>query len=255
MMTALSAKEDRILGIQAGADDFLTKPVDSEELLARIQTSLKLKQEIDRILAARPEGGKTAIPDKVFRLEGEFWTVAYQGKVAHLKDIAGLHYLAYLLKFPHKEIHVAELVAVSNGLPEGAVSIPTELSPRKGLGHAGDMLDAKAKAAYRQRVLELRTELEDAQACHDLGREERIQAEIEFLMTEITRAVGLGWKDKQAHDVNEKIRVNVQRAIKAAIEKISAHHPELGREFTAMIRTGMYCAYTPDLRLPSPWRV
>jgi hypothetical protein len=73
-------------------------------------------------------------------------------------------------------------------------------------------------------------------------------------MKEISRAVGLGWKDKQAHNVNEKIRVNVQRAIKAAIEKISVHHTELGREFTATIRTGMYCEYTPDLRLPSPWQ-
>ena len=47
-MTALAATEDRIKGIEAGADDFLTKPVDERELAARIQTSLKLKQAMDR---------------------------------------------------------------------------------------------------------------------------------------------------------------------------------------------------------------
>jgi DNA-binding response OmpR family regulator len=48
IMTALDAKADRITGIQAGADDFLTKPVDEAELVARIETALKLKHTVDR---------------------------------------------------------------------------------------------------------------------------------------------------------------------------------------------------------------
>ena len=51
IMTALDAMEDRVQGIQAGADDFLTKPVHEEELLARIQTSLALKHAMDGKLA------------------------------------------------------------------------------------------------------------------------------------------------------------------------------------------------------------
>jgi adenylate cyclase len=47
IMTALDGIEDRIRGIEAGADDFLTKPVDERQLLARIQTSLKLKRSVD----------------------------------------------------------------------------------------------------------------------------------------------------------------------------------------------------------------
>jgi len=43
IMTALGQVEDRVKGIEAGADDFLTKPVHRDELLARIQTSLRLK--------------------------------------------------------------------------------------------------------------------------------------------------------------------------------------------------------------------
>lgn len=48
IMTALGRMEDRIKGIEAGADDFLAKPVNRDELLARIRTSVRLKQTIDR---------------------------------------------------------------------------------------------------------------------------------------------------------------------------------------------------------------
>ena len=47
IMTALDQVEDRIKGIEAGADDFLTKPVDPGELMARIQTALKLKRAME----------------------------------------------------------------------------------------------------------------------------------------------------------------------------------------------------------------
>src|SRR6266478_2549095 len=48
IMTALDSIDDRITGIEAGADDFLTKPVNQQELLARIQTALRLKHTVDR---------------------------------------------------------------------------------------------------------------------------------------------------------------------------------------------------------------
>jgi adenylate cyclase len=50
IMTALDGFEDRIKGIEAGADDFLTKPVNHRELVARIETCLRLKHALDRKL-------------------------------------------------------------------------------------------------------------------------------------------------------------------------------------------------------------
>jgi DNA-binding response OmpR family regulator len=50
IMTALDAMADRITGIKMGADDFLTKPVREEELVARIATALRLKHTVDRRL-------------------------------------------------------------------------------------------------------------------------------------------------------------------------------------------------------------
>jgi putative two-component system response regulator len=49
LITALSDKQDRIEGIKAGADDFLTRPVDRVELLARVGSLLKLKHRTDEL--------------------------------------------------------------------------------------------------------------------------------------------------------------------------------------------------------------
>src|SRR4030043_2431565 len=43
LVTALRETEDRVKGIEAGCDDFLSKPVDKMELLARVRSLLKVK--------------------------------------------------------------------------------------------------------------------------------------------------------------------------------------------------------------------
>jgi DNA-binding response OmpR family regulator len=52
IMTALNQPEDKIRGIEAGADDFLTKPVNQAELMARVRTALRLKQTMDHKVQA-----------------------------------------------------------------------------------------------------------------------------------------------------------------------------------------------------------
>jgi putative two-component system response regulator len=49
MITGLTDREDRLKGIEVGADDFLTKPISSEELFARVSSLLKLKEFTDEL--------------------------------------------------------------------------------------------------------------------------------------------------------------------------------------------------------------
>lgn len=53
MVTALSGRDNRIEGIEAGADDFLTKPVDKLELITRVKSLLRIKQLHDELVAER----------------------------------------------------------------------------------------------------------------------------------------------------------------------------------------------------------
>lgn len=49
LVTALDAKEERVKGLEAGADDFLTKPVNQPELLARVRSLLRIKSLYDQV--------------------------------------------------------------------------------------------------------------------------------------------------------------------------------------------------------------
>src|SRR6478609_2643170 len=52
LITGLAEREDRVRGIEAGADDFLSKPIFPEELFARVKSLLKLKEFTDELETA-----------------------------------------------------------------------------------------------------------------------------------------------------------------------------------------------------------
>ncbi|MBI3630552.1 MAG: response regulator, partial [Candidatus Rokubacteria bacterium] len=51
MVTALDPAEERVNGLEAGADDFLTKPINQPELLARVRSLLRIKHLYDTVQA------------------------------------------------------------------------------------------------------------------------------------------------------------------------------------------------------------
>jgi hypothetical protein len=70
----------------------------------------------------------------------------------------------------------------------------------------------------------------------------------------LARAVGLGGRGRRAAAHAERARVNVTRAIRAAVANLARVHPGLGRHLAVTVRTGRYCAYTPDPRVPIAWQ-
>ena len=80
-------------------------------------------------------------------------------------------------------------------------------------------------------------------------------AERDFLARELSRAVGLGGRDRRAGSAAERARASVTRAVRQAMGRIRAHHPPLAAHLERAIRTGTYCAYLPDPRVPLVWKL
>jgi hypothetical protein len=80
------------------------------------------------------------------------------------------------------------------------------------------------------------------------------QEPVSFLVRELARAFGLSGRHRRAASASERARAGVTRAIRQAIARIGEHHPQLGEHLRRTIRTGTYCAYTPDPRAPAGWR-
>ena len=55
MLTALGRVEDRVKGLGLGADDYLVKPINPRELLARVDTRMRAKQESDHLRATQQQ--------------------------------------------------------------------------------------------------------------------------------------------------------------------------------------------------------
>ena len=202
------------------------------------------------------DGPSAGTGEAAFRLEGEYWVLEFGSGVVRLPESKGLRYLARLIANPGHEIHALDLVAgVGGGGRTTSRAAHADGLDSTGGGDAGAMLDATAKAAYKERVSELREAIDEAGAHNDVGRLERAQAEMDFLLAELSAAVGLGGRDRKAASDAERARQSVTRAIKSAVSRVTESHPSLGEHLRTTVRTGIYASYSPDPAAPIEWKV
>jgi pimeloyl-ACP methyl ester carboxylesterase len=189
-------------------------------------------------------------PAMLFRREGDYWTIAFAGQVVRMRDAKGLGYLARLLRDPHREFHVLDLLA--GDAPRGR-----DAAGEDGLvaaaPNAGAVLDAPAKIAYRERIAELDGELEQARRFNDVERAARVEGELDSLTRELAGALGLGGRDRRAASDSERARASVGKALRSAMRRLDDRHPELGRHLSLAVRTGMFCTYDPDPSVSGTW--
>ena len=77
MLTAKDSEIDKVVGLEIGADDYVTKPYSSRELLARVKAVLRRLAEPEDLLPATLEAGPV-------RMDVERHTVSVQGRSASL---------------------------------------------------------------------------------------------------------------------------------------------------------------------------
>lgn len=121
MVTALEETKDRIRGLEAGADDFITKPIDDFNLTARVRSLLRLKMTTDQLLSHTGHSVENSRPllDEISKRSGNILLVddeqSYQTEkiVRHLRD----HHQIFVEADPVKAVRRAkqgiDLVVVS----------------------------------------------------------------------------------------------------------------------------------------------
>jgi DNA-binding response OmpR family regulator len=85
MLTARADEIDKVVGLEVGADDYMTKPFSMRELLARVKALLRRMRMIDEEIAEaqETEEGQMVFGDLV--IDTHRREVIYQGEILHLK--------------------------------------------------------------------------------------------------------------------------------------------------------------------------
>jgi hypothetical protein len=168
---------------------------------------------------------------------GRGWEVTFGDDVLLIPDSKGLRCLVELLRNPDHDVHVLDLYALGDAGPSHtAPAAPVIDAP----------LDDRARREYRTRVRELRRDLEDAEACRDLGRAQRARSELQIVEQALVAAFGLGGRPRRMGDPVERARKAVYNRLRTVTGVIAREHPALGRHLEHSVRTGTFCCYQPQ---------
>ena len=185
-----------------------------------------------------------------FAANGEYWQVGFEGRTISVRHRKGFELISVLVRNPGREFFAMELAheLATGGLPDAedlhvAPSVETPL------------LDAEAKRSYRERLREIRDELDHLREANDFERVAKLEEEQDFLTRELARALGLFGNDRKFGSESERARKRVSIAITRAIRLISTHDERFARYLERSIRTGNLCCYDPDPTTPVKWRL
>lgn len=94
MLSAKGEIFDKVLGLELGADDYIIKPFDSKELIARVKAVLRRYQPQKQAVPAGPDAKRVEYPDLVINLSN--YSVLYKGEHVDMppKELELLYFLA-----------------------------------------------------------------------------------------------------------------------------------------------------------------
>jgi DNA-binding response OmpR family regulator len=153
MLTARAEEIDRVVGLEVGADDYLTKPFGMLELIARVRALLRRQQRLQETLASDRAPGKVPIRAGRLRLDPEARSALLDGEPLELSR-AEFDLLHLLLRNRGRAFSRTYLREAVRGEPavEGDRSVDNAvLRLRKKLGPLGEAIETVWGVGYRFR--------------------------------------------------------------------------------------------------------
>jgi DNA-binding response OmpR family regulator len=151
MLTARTEEMDRVVGLEVGADDYLTKPFSMRELIARVRALLRRIEHVQQVLEADRRQATTTIHYAGLTLEPDAYRATLDGVPLELTrtEFELLHFLlrnpgrafsrAYLLDAVWGENYVTGDRSVDNAI----------LRLRRKLGDLGEAIETVWGVGYR----------------------------------------------------------------------------------------------------------
>lgn len=153
MLTARDAEIDRVLGLEVGADDYLTKPFSMRELIARVRAMLRRRELIEQTIVADKETSKAVIQAGALRLEPDAHLVTIHDEPIDLTrtEFALLYLLVSNSGRVFSRSYLVETIWSADYV-EGDRSVDnTVMRLRKKLKSAGECIEAVWGVGYRWR--------------------------------------------------------------------------------------------------------
>lgn len=142
MLTARGDEPDKVAGLDAGADDYITKPFSTQELLARIRAALRRRA---------PEAADETLAIGELKLDAATHRVTWRGHPLKLGPTE-FKLLHHLMKHPERVHSRAQLLDKVWGdhvfIEERTVDVHVKRL-RESLGTAGGMVETVRGAGYR----------------------------------------------------------------------------------------------------------